>query len=79
MRRGHADLVVIERDQAVVAADVAAAIPLGRAALTNWVAAAITAGSMVLLLTTKIDTLWVILGAAILSLSASCLGLIGRI
>lgn len=58
---------------------VASAIPLGRAALTNWVAVVIAAGSMVLLLTTKLDTLWLILGAAIISLSASCLGLIGRI
>jgi len=32
--------------------------------------------AFVLLLTTKLDTLWIILGAAVISLSASSLGLV---
>jgi chromate transporter len=54
----------------------AASIPLGQAALTDWVTIAIAAVSLVLLLTTEIDTLWIILGAAAISLSASSFGLI---
>lgn len=66
--------------QAVVFASagllVAAAIPLGHDALTDWVSVAIAVASLVLLLATKIDTLWIILGAAIVSLSASSLGIL---
>jgi chromate transporter len=54
----------------------AASIPLAHDGLTDWVALAIAATSMVLLLTTELDTLWIILGAAFISLSASSLGLI---
>ena len=54
----------------------AASIPLAQAALTDWVTIAIAAVSLVLLLTTELDTLWIILGAAVISLSASSLGLI---
>lgn len=68
--------------QAIVLASagllVAAAIPLGRDALTNWVVVAIAAATLVLLLTTKIDTLWIISGAAIISLSAASLGILAR-
>ena len=56
----------------------AASIPLARDALTDWVTIVIAAVSFVLLQTTKLDTLWIILGASIISLSASTLGLIGR-
>jgi chromate transporter len=35
--------------------------------------------SFVLLLTTKLDTLWIILGAALVSLSVSSLGLIQQL
>ena len=52
----------------------AAAIPLARDALTDPVTIAIAVVSLALLLTTKIDTLWNILGAAVISLSASSLG-----
>ena len=55
----------------------AASIPLGLAALTDWVTIPIAAVGLVLLLTTELDTLWIILGAALISLSASSLGLIG--
>jgi chromate transporter len=69
--------------QAVVLASagllLAAAIPLAHDALTDWVTVAIAAASLALLLTTEIDTLWIILGAAIVSLSASSLGIIARI
>lgn len=57
----------------------AAAIPLGQDALTDWVAVAIAATSLVLLLTTELDTLWIILGASIVSLSASSVGLFSRL
>ncbi len=67
--------------QAVVIASadllLAASIPLAQAALTDWVTIAIANVSLVLLLTTELDTLWIILGAALISLSASSLGLIG--
>jgi chromate transporter len=67
--------------QAVVIASagllLAASIPLAQAALTDWVTIAIATVSLVLLLTTELDTLWIILGAALISLSASSLGLIG--
>jgi chromate transporter len=54
----------------------AAAIPLGQSALTDPVTIGIAAVSFVLLLTTKIDTLWIILGAALASLSASAVGVV---
>jgi chromate transporter len=52
----------------------AAAIPLGRDGLTGPVTWTIAAVCLLLLLTTKIDTLWMILGAALVSLTASSLG-----
>lgn len=55
----------------------AASIPLGRGALTDPVTVAIAVATIVLLLTTKLDTLWIILGAAVISLSASSLGILG--
>jgi chromate transporter len=54
----------------------AAAIPLGQSAFTDPVTIGIAAVSFVLLLTTKIDTLWIILGAALASLSASAVGVV---
>jgi chromate transporter len=57
----------------------AAAIPLGRDALTGPVTVGIALVSFVLLLTTKLDTLWIILGAALVSLSVSSLGLIQQL
>lgn len=56
----------------------AAAIPLAQNALTDPVTVAIAALSLALLLATKLDTLWIILGAAVISLSASSLGMISR-
>ena len=56
----------------------AAAIPLARDALTNPLTVAIAAASLALLLTTTIDTLWIILGAVVISLSASSLGLVAQ-
>jgi chromate transporter len=53
----------------------AAAIPLARDALTDPVTVAIAIISLALLLVTEIDTLWIILGAAAISLSASSIGL----
>jgi chromate transporter len=53
----------------------AAAIPLGRDGLTGPVTIGIAVVCFVLLLTTKLDTLWMILGAAVVSLTASSLGL----
>jgi chromate transporter len=54
----------------------AASIPLAKDALTDPVTIAIAVISFVLLLTTKLDTLWIILGAALISLSASSLGVL---
>lgn len=69
--------------QAVVIASagllLGAAIPLAREALVDPVTDAIAAGSLVLLLTTRLDTLWIILGAALLSLSAASVGVLGRV
>lgn len=69
--------------QAVVIASagllVAAAVPLGHAALGSWVTMGIAAVTLILLLTTRIDSLWIILGAAIVSLSASSLGVVARV
>lgn len=56
----------------------AAAIPLARDALTDPVTVAIAAASLVLLLTTEPDTLWLILGSAVVTLSASSLGVLSR-
>jgi chromate transporter len=56
----------------------AAAIPLARDALTDPLTVAIAMASLALLLTTTIDTLWIILGAAVISLSASSFGLIAH-
>ncbi len=57
----------------------AAAIPPGRGALTDPITVAISVATVVLLLTTKLDTLWIILGAAVVSLSASSLEFLGTI
>jgi chromate transporter len=69
--------------QAVIIASagllLAAAIPLGRDGLTGPVTIGIAAASFVLLLTTKLDTLWIILGAALVSLSVSSLGLMQQL
>ena len=54
----------------------AAAIPLAKDALTGPVTVTIAIVSLGLLLTTKLDTLWIILGAVVISLSASSLGVI---
>ncbi len=64
--------------QCVVSAGLllAAAIPLARDGLTDPVTIGIALVSFGLLLTTKIDTLWIILGAAIVSLSATALGVV---
>jgi chromate transporter len=57
----------------------AAVIPLARDALTDPVTIVIAVATVALLLTTEIDTLWMILGAAVISLTASSLGLIHAI
>jgi chromate transporter len=66
--------------QAVVIASagllLAAAIPLGREGLTGPITWAIAVVCLALLLTTKLDTLWMILGAAFVSLTASSIGLV---
>jgi chromate transporter len=56
----------------------AAAIPLARDALTGPVTVAIAAISFALLITTKLDTLWIILGAAVCSWSMASLGILTR-
>ncbi len=56
----------------------AAAIPLAQDALTDPVTVAIAVVSLVLLLTTKLDTLWIILGAAGVSSVASSVDIFAR-
>jgi chromate transporter len=51
----------------------AAAVPLGKDALTDPVTIGIALVSFRLLLTTKIDASWLILGVAIVSMSAAAL------
>ena len=48
---------------------------LAHDALTDWVTLVIAAVSLILLLVTELDTLWIILGAAVVSLSAQSLEL----
>jgi chromate transporter len=57
----------------------AAAIPLAHDALTDPVTVAIAVVTLVLLLVTRIDTLWIILSAAVISLSASSVGVVSLI
>jgi chromate transporter len=57
----------------------AAAIPLARDALSGPITVIIASVSLVVLLSTKLDTLWIILGAAVVSLSASSLGILSTV
>jgi chromate transporter len=57
----------------------ATAIPLPRDAPTSPVFIGIAVMTVALLLTTELDTLWIILGSALISWSASGLGLVTRI
>jgi len=54
----------------------AAAIPLARDALTDWLTVSIAVLTVVLLLISGIDTLWIVLASAAASLVASTVGLI---
>jgi chromate transporter len=54
----------------------AAVIPLARDALTDWLTVIIAVLTVVLLLISEIDTLWIVLGSAGASLAASMAGLI---
>jgi len=66
--------------QAVVIASagllLAAAIPLAENALTDPITIGIAVISLVLLLTTKLDTLWIILGAAVTTSSVAALSVL---
>ncbi|ACB94297.1 chromate transporter [Beijerinckia indica] len=53
----------------------AAAIPLGKDALTDPITIAIAVISLILLLTTKIETFWILLGGGSVTLFASSLNL----
>lgn len=57
----------------------AAAIPLGREALTDPVAVAIALVALVLLLATKIEVAWVILAAALVATAADATGVVHRL
>ena len=54
----------------------AASIPLARDALTDPVTIGIAVATVVSMLLTEVDTLWIVLGACALSLAALALGLI---
>ncbi|WP_315742180.1 MULTISPECIES: chromate transporter [unclassified Bradyrhizobium] len=57
----------------------AAAIPLGKDALTGPATITIAALTIVLMLVTKLDTLWIILGSAVITLTLSSIGLVQAI
>lgn len=57
----------------------AAAIPLAQEALTSPITIGIAVTTVVLLLATKLDTVWMILGAALVSWSASSLDVLTRL
>jgi chromate transporter len=54
----------------------AAVIPLARDGLTDWLTITIAVITVILLFVAKIDTLWIVLGAAAASLAASAASLI---
>jgi chromate transporter len=54
----------------------AAVVPLARDGLTDWLTITIAVITVILLLVSEIDTLWIVLGAAAASLAASAAGLI---
>ena len=56
---------------------VLAAIPIGREALDGWLPVAIAAAALPLLISRRINTLWIIAGAAALSLTGSLAGVAG--
>ena len=56
----------------------AASIPLAKDALTDPITVGIAVVSLALLLVTKLDTFWIILGAATCSLSAAALGIVSH-
>lgn len=57
----------------------AAAIPLARDGLTDPATVVIALATLVALVLTKIDTLWLILAAALVYLSATAFGIVGRL
>lgn len=63
--------------QAVVVASagllLAAAVPLAHSALVDPLTIAIAAATILLMITTKLDTLWLILGAAMITLTVSAM------
>lgn len=67
--------------QAVVIASagllLAAALPLAQDALTDPINIFIAVATVALLLTTEIDTRWIILGAASISLTSAALRVVG--
>lgn len=57
----------------------AATVPIARGAITGPVSLAILLASVIILATRKIDSLWVILAAALLQLAAASFGLVSRL
>lgn len=57
----------------------AAAIPLARTAIVDPLTLFIAAGTMGLMLTTKLDTLWIILGAAVVAYAVTAVQVIGQV
>lgn len=76
---GHPKIKAMLQAVAIASAGLllAASIPLARDALNDGVTIGVAAVSLALLLITELDTLWIILGAAAVSLTASSLGLLG--
>lgn len=57
----------------------ASCIPLGAEALTGPITIGIATVTVVLLIESEIDTLWLILGAAVVAWSASAIGMVDRL
>jgi chromate transporter len=57
----------------------AAAVPIGKAAITGNLSVFLLLGSVVVLATRKVESLWVILGAALVQLAAAALGLVSKL
>jgi chromate transporter len=57
----------------------AATLPIARAAITDSVRLAILLGSIIVLATRKVESLWVILAAALVKLAAVSIGLVSAL
>jgi chromate transporter len=57
----------------------AAAVPIGKAAVTDNMSVFLLLGSVLVLATRKVESLWVILAAAIIQLAATVSGIVSAV